>query len=151
MPDGHDILHDWQEALESVAATARDAAGRSQLPKALLSPMQRQMELLQEIVERERNLQGEIAGHLLEPLDAVFDLLEKSAQTFRAQADALEEAGNALAETAKLMQTQAEIYEGTIKALREPADMARRLAGAKPRKKTGSRGGGKSTRKKKNA
>jgi hypothetical protein len=141
MAERRDILRDWEDAMQSIAGTARAAAGRSELPKALLTPMQRQLELLQEVVERERNLQAEVFGHLLEPIDAVFDLLEESGKTFRAQADALEEASAALEQTAKLMQTQAEIYEGTIRALREPAELARKLAGAKPRKR-GSRGGG---------
>jgi hypothetical protein len=113
MPDGRDILRDWQEAMEAIASTARDAAGRTQLPKALV---------------------GDVFGLMLDPLDAVFDLLEESGKTFRAQADALEEASNALAQTAKLMQNQAEIYENTIKALREPTAVARRMTGAKARK-----------------
>ena len=141
MADGRDILREWQDAMQSIAGAARGAAGRTELPKALLTPMQRQLELVQEVVERERNLQAEVFGHLLDPIDAVFDLLEESGKTFRAQADALEEASAALEQTAKLMQTQAEIYEGTIRALREPADLARKVAGAKPRKR--SSGGGK--------
>jgi hypothetical protein len=147
MPDGRDILRDWQDAMQSIASTARQTAGRSELPKALLTPMQRQLELLQEVVERERNLQADVLGHLLDPIDAVFDLLEESGKTFRAQADALEQASAALEQTAQLMQTQAEIYENTIKALREPAAIARRVAGAKPRKR--SSGTGKKTAKKK--
>ena len=138
MADGRDILGEWQSAMQSIASTARQTAGRSELPKALLTPMQRQLELLQAVVERERTLQSEVFGHLLDPIDAVFDLLEESGKTFRAQADALEEASAALEQAAKLMQTQAEIYDNTIKALREPAAMARRLAGAKPRKRSSS-------------
>jgi hypothetical protein len=148
MPDGKDILSEWQDAMQSIATAARGAAGRSELPKALLTPMQRQLELLQEVVERERNLQSEVFGHLLDPIDAVFDLLAESGKTFRAQADALAEASAALEQTAQLMQTQAEIYEGTIGALREPADLARRIAGAKPRQRT-ARGGKKKTASKK--
>ena len=140
MPDGKDILREWQDAMQAIAGAAKGAAGRAELPKALLTPMQRQLELLQEVVERERTLQGELAGRLLDPIDAVFDLLEESGKTFRAQAEALEQAAAALEQTAALMQTQAEIYDGTIKALREPADLARRVAGAKPRSR-GSRGG----------
>ena len=140
MPDGKDILREWQDAMQAIAGAAKGAAGRAELPKALLTPMQRQLELLQEVVERERALQGELAGRLLDPIDAVFDLLEESGKTFRAQAEALEQAAAALEQTATLMQTQAEIYDGTIRALREPADLARRAAGAKPRPR-GSRGG----------
>ena len=129
MPDGKDILRDWQDAMQSIAGTAKAATGRSELPKALLTPMQRQLELLQAVVQRERDLQSEVFGHLIDPIDAVLDLLEESGKTFRAQADALEEASAALEQTARLMQTQAEIYENTIRTLREPAKLARRVAG----------------------
>ena len=124
--------------MQLVASAAKGAAGRSELPKTLLTPMQRQLELLQAVVERERNLQSEVFGHLLDPIDAVFDLLEESGKTFRAQAEALEQASAALEQTARLMQTQAEIYDNTIRALREPAALARRVAGAKPRKRGAS-------------
>jgi len=98
--------------------------------------------LLQEVVERERKLQADVFGHLLDPIDAVFDLLEQSGKMLRDQADALEQASAALEQTAHLMQSQAEVYEGTIRALREPADLARSIAGAKPRQR-GSRGANK--------
>jgi hypothetical protein len=133
MPDGKDILREWQDAMQSIAGVARGAAGKSELPKALLTPMQRQLELLQEVVDRERKLQSDVIGRLLEPMDTVLDLFEESGKTFRAQADALAEASAALQQTATLMQTQAEIYEKAIRALREPAHLARRVSGAKPR------------------
>ena len=104
MPDGRDILREWQDAMQSIAGAARGAAGRSELPKALLTPMQRQLELVQAVVERERNLQAEVFGQLLDPIDAVLDLLEESGMTFRAQAEALEQASAALEQTAVLMQ-----------------------------------------------
>jgi hypothetical protein len=141
MADGKDILREWQDAMQSLASTARNAAGRSELPKQLLQPMQRQLELLQEIVERERRLQGEILGRLLEPLDGIFDLLEQSGTTFRKQSEALEQASDALGETAKLMRTQAELFEKSIKLMREPTELAKAAAGVpkkKPRKKKSS-------------
>ena len=147
MPEGRDILSEWQDAMQSIAGAARGAAGRAELPKALLTPMQRQLELLQAVVERERSFQAEVFGQLLDPIDAVLDLIEESGTTFRAQAEALEQASGALEQTAVLMQRQAEIYENTIKALREPAKLARRVAGAKPRS-SGSRGGKKPAAKK---
>ncbi len=135
MPDARDILRDWQEAMQSIASIARDAAGRSELPKALMGPMQRQLELVQEIVERERKIQGELFGRLLEPVDAVFDLLEQSSGTFRKQSEALGEAARAIEQTAELMQRQAELFEATIKAAREPTELAKRAAGVDRRRK----------------
>jgi len=133
MPEARDILRDWQEAMQSIAGTVRGAAGRSELPSALVAPMQRQLELVNEIVDRERALRAEVFGRLLDPIDAVLDLLEESGKTIRAQADALAEAAAALEQTAKLMQTQADAYERTIRGMREPADLARKVSRAKPR------------------
>ena len=144
MADGRDILREWQDAMQSIAgAAAKGATGRSELPKALLTPMQRQLDLLQEVVQRERNLQAEVFGHLIDPIDAVFDLLEESGTTLRRQAEALEAAGRALEESAALMKSQAELFERTIGTLRQPAEFARAASGAKPRKRRDHR---KSTR-----
>lgn len=120
MPDlsGRELLHEWQRLMESVS-----------LPRQLLEPMQRQLELVQEVVERERRLQREVAGRLAAPVDAVFDLLEESAVTLRKQADALEGAGRALEETARLVKRQAELFESSVGTLREPTEIAKGLAG----------------------
>jgi methyl-accepting chemotaxis protein len=122
--------------MESVVSSAASVAGRAELPKQLTEPMQRQLELLQEIVERERRLQREIAGRIVAPVDAVFDLLEASATSLRKQAEALEHAGRALEETATLVGQQAELFERTVTALRQPTELAKAAAGLerKPRK-----------------
>jgi hypothetical protein len=95
--------------------------------------MQRQLELVQEIVDRERRLQGDLATRLLAPLDAVFDLLEQAGATIRGQAEALEDAGRALEDSAALMKRQAELFERTIAALRQPTERAKGTAKSKPR------------------
>jgi methyl-accepting chemotaxis protein len=136
MAEGRDILREWQDAMQSLASTARSAAGRAELPKQLLSPMQRQVELLQEVLELERRLQGEVVGRLLEPVDALFDLLEQSGATFRKQSEALEQASQALEETAKLMKVQAELFERSIKLMREPTELAKSAAGVDTKKTT---------------
>ena len=45
----------------------------------------------------------------------------------------LEAAGRALEETARLVRTRAELFERTIGALRQPADLARAAAGLERR------------------
>jgi hypothetical protein len=118
---GLDLLRDWQSAMASV------------IPKQLLGPLKRQMELIQDVLERERKLQREVLGHVFAPLDAVFDLLEQSGATIRQQAEALEQAARALGDTAVLMKAQAELFERGIQAIREPADLARSAAGLEKR------------------
>ena len=113
--------------MDSVVAWA--VGGRAELPRQLLEPMQRQLELVQEVIERERRLQKQLAGHLLAPVDAIFDLLEEGGLMLRRQAEALEAAGRAIEETAGLMKTQAELFDRTIGMLRAPAELAKEAAG----------------------
>jgi hypothetical protein len=115
--------------MDSVVASAASVGGAAELPRQLIDPMQRQLELVREVIERERRLQKQLAGHLLAPVDAIFDLLEESGLMLRRQAEALEAAGRALEETAGLVKTQAELFERTIGALREPAERAKAAAG----------------------
>jgi hypothetical protein len=120
-----ELLHEWQRLMEGVVASAASVAGRSELPSQLVEPMQRQLELVQELVERERRLQREVTGRLLAPFDVAFDLLEESAVTLRRQAEALEAAGRALEDTAALVGRQAELFEHTLGGLRHPLELAR--------------------------
>jgi predicted metal-dependent hydrolase len=135
MPDlnGRDLLREWRQLMEAVIASATSATARKDLPGELVVAMQRQLELVQEIVDRERRLQGDLATRLLAPLDAVFEMLEQTGATIRGQAEALEDAGRALQESAGLMKRQAELFERTIATLRQPTERAKGAAGAKRR------------------
>jgi hypothetical protein len=137
-PGGRDLLSEWRGLMDSVIGSATAATGRSQLPRDLLGAMQRQFELAQELVERERWMQRDLVGRLTAPVDAAFDLLEETAHTLRRQAEALEAAGRALEETARLMKRQAELFERTVGTLRQPADRAKALAGLQRRPSKGA-------------
>jgi hypothetical protein len=95
--------------------------------------MRRQLELVQELIERERRLQKELTGRLVAPVDAIFDMLEETGVMLRRQAEALEAAGRALEETAGLVKNQAELFERTLGAVREPTERAKALAGLERR------------------
>jgi hypothetical protein len=135
MPDvsGRELLHEWRKLMDSVVDSATSVAGRGELPQKLVETMQHQLQLIQEVLERERAVQKDLAARLVAPVDAVFDLLEESGATLRRQAEALESAGRALEETATLMKRQAELFEATIARLREPAELAKAVAGVERR------------------
>jgi hypothetical protein len=141
MPElsGRELLDEWRQVMDSVIASATSAAGRAELPRELLKATQRQLELVQQVVERERGLQGDLVARVVAPIDAVFDLLEETGVTLRRQAEALESVGRALEETAGLMKHQAERFERTIGALRQPSDLAKAAAGVKRRPRKQSR------------
>ena len=127
---GHDLLREWQAAIRSLAS----AAGRSsEIPRQLLAPLQRQVELVEEVLERERRLQRELLTRAFAPLDTVFDLLEQSAAALRSQSAALRESARATEQAAAMMEVQAELFERTIGALREPGEIVKRTAGLSPR------------------
>jgi hypothetical protein len=140
---GRELLREWQKLMDSLVASASSVAGRSELPRQLLDQMQRQLELVQEVIERERRLQTELTERFVAPIDAVFDLLEESGATLRRQAEALEAAGRALEETAGLMKSNAELFERTIGTLRQPTELAKAAAAMGRRR---SKGGGGSRR-----
>jgi hypothetical protein len=118
--------------MDSLLASAASVGGET-MPRQLLEPMQRQLELVREVIERERGVQRQLAGHFFAPADAVFDLLEESGLMLRRQAEALEAAGRALEETARLVATQAELFERAIGTLREPSERTKTALGLERR------------------
>ncbi len=126
---GHDLLREWQAAIGTLAS----AAGRSSaVPRQLLAPLQRQIELVEQVLERERRLQRDLLTRAFAPLDALFDLLEQSAGALRSQSAALSESARALEQAAEMMQVQAKPFERTIGVLREPEEIVKRTAGLSP-------------------
>jgi hypothetical protein len=118
--------------MDSLVTSATSTAGGA-VPRPLVDAMQRQLDLVQDVIERERKAQKQLAAGLVAPVDAVFDLFEQLGLTLRRQAEALEAAGQALEETARLARNQAELLELTIAALREPAEIAKSAAGLERR------------------
>lgn len=137
MPDlsGRELLREWQKAMDSVLTAAGSVSSAAGVPRQLLEPMQRQLELVQQLIEREQRLQKELAGRLLAPVDAIFDLLEQSGQMLRSQAEALETAGQALEETARLASVQADLFERTVAAMREPTELTKTAVGLERRER----------------
>lgn len=126
--NGPDLLHEWQRHMSELVGSLA-AAGSTVVPRQLLEPMQRQLELTRGLVERERRLQQQLAEQLVAPVDAIFDLLHDSAAMLHSQAESLQAAARALDETAGLMKLQAERFEQTVDTLRAPLERAKSAAG----------------------
>ena len=94
--------------------------------------IQRQAELFHEVLERERRSRRASCNRAFGPFDAVFDLLQESSAATRSQAEAIEDAARALERVASLMKLQAELFERTLRTLREPAETVKTLAGGEP-------------------
>ena len=126
---GRDLIREWRAAMQSVISAAASVTGRAELPSQLLVPLQKQAELVQELLERERDL----VRHAFAPVDAVFDLLEQSGAALRKQAESLSESARALEQAAELVRAQAELYERTIRTLRRPSELVKSAARVEPR------------------
>jgi hypothetical protein len=150
MPElsGRELVREWRQVMDAMVDAVTSITGRSEVPRQLVEPMQRQLELVQDLIERERRLQAEVAERLLAPTDVAFDLLEQSGATLRRQAEALEAAGDALRETASLMTSQAELFEQTIGRLRAPTEAARSVLGGERKRTSRSKAKPRSTSRK---
>ena len=135
LPDlsGRELLREWQQRMESVVASTASLTGHAELPRQMTAAMQHQLELVEEIVERERRIHAEVTARVTAPVTSLFDLLDESGRTLHHQAEALEAAGRALEEAGALMKSQAALFERTVGTLREPVDFARSVAGVDPR------------------
>ena len=123
---GRQLLREWERLAGAV-------------PHQLVDPMKRQLELIEEIIERERQMQKDVTTKLFAPLDGLFDLLTESGKTMRLQAEAMRAAGQAIEETAALMAAQAELFERAVGALRQPTELAKAAAGVERRPRKGGR------------
>jgi hypothetical protein len=124
-PGERDLLREWQAALGSLVS----AGGRADLPRQVHAPLERQTELVLAVLERERRLQQDLLVRAFGPFDALFHLLEQSADALRSQAVALAESARALDQAAAMAERQAELLERTVAVLREPGEMIRCTAG----------------------
>ena len=63
MPDlsGRELLSEWRTLIDSVLASATSTAGGA-VPRPLLEAMQRQLDLVQDVIERERRMQKQLAA-----------------------------------------------------------------------------------------
>jgi hypothetical protein len=103
--------------------------------------MQRQLEIVQEALEREQRIQRELLSRVFGPFDAVFDLLEQSVSALGQQAAALNESARAMEQAAELMKVQADLMSRTIQTLRGAAELAKAAAGLDRRPASGAEAG----------
>ena len=132
-PPAETLLREWRAAMQSVISAVGAAAGRSDAARQLLAPMRRQTDLLEQALEQLQEIQRDVVARAFKPVDAVFDLLERSGSMMREQAEALEQAAQAVERAAGLMRLQAELFETSTRTVRKPADVLKSAAGSGPR------------------
>jgi methyl-accepting chemotaxis protein len=129
-PPAGDLVREWQAAMQSVISAVGSAAGRSDAARQMLAPMERQVELLEQALEHQQKIQRDLVDRAFKPVDAMFDLLERSGSMMHEQAEALEQAAQAVERAAGLIRRQAELFETSTRTVRKPAGVLKSAAGS---------------------
>jgi hypothetical protein len=130
MADPADLLNACGDAIRDLGGAAASlASGPAGLTIDLLRPMQRQAELLEQVLQRQLEFERELVGRAVAPARAALELVEQATGTFRAQAAAFRAASAVFGQLADLMEQQAELVERTGAAIRDPVAALRSTRG----------------------
>jgi len=121
MADPSDLLRAWQSAIRDLGGTAASlASGPAGVASDLLRPLQRQAELLQQVLERQLDFERELLGRAIAPLRATLELVDQATGTLHAQATSFRAASRTFGQLADLMDQQADLLERAGTTLRDP-------------------------------
>ena len=126
MADPADLLRAWQDAIRDVGAAAGSlAAGSAGMAGDLPRRVQRQAELLQQLLQRQLEFERELVSRAFAPLRASLDLVDQATGTFHEQAATLRGASKTFAQLADVMEQQARLLDRASATLRSPAGVFR--------------------------
>ena len=121
MADPADLLKAWQHAIRDLGGVAASlASGPAAAASDLVRPLQHQAELLQRVLQRQLEFEGELVGRAAVPLHAAQDLVDQATGTFRAQAISFRAASKTFGQLAGLMNHQADLLERAGTLMRDP-------------------------------
>jgi hypothetical protein len=121
MPDPRELLRACQDAIRDIAGTTASAASApADAVGQVLGPLHRQAELLEQVVQRQLDLERELVDLALAPARGALDLLDQATAAMRAEAKAFRMASGSLGQAADLLEQQVELLEGAIGIVRDP-------------------------------
>jgi hypothetical protein len=121
VPDLGDLLRAWESAIREVGGLAGSlVSGSADLTGQLTAPMQKQAELLEQILQRQLELERELISVITSPARRVLDLSAQTTEAMAAQARAFRAASLSLAQAADLMEQQADLLGAAIGTIRDP-------------------------------
>ena len=134
MADASDLVRAWRDVTQQIRSLAGSVAG--QVPQGLdvLGPLQRQADLIEQLIRRQVDLEQDLVRRALAPAEATMSALESAPESMRAQATAFRAAATAFNQAADLLDLQAGALEQTLAAFKAPAQLASRtLRGRRPK------------------
>ena len=121
MADPGDLLNAWQDAIREVGGAAGSlVSGSAGRAGDALKPLQRQAELLEQVLQRQLEFERELVDRASAPGRAVLELVEQASTALRAQAAAFRTASASFGQLAELMEAQAALVERASSTIRDP-------------------------------
>jgi signal transduction histidine kinase len=121
MPDPADLLRSWESAIRDIGGLAGSVVSTSAgLTGQLAAPLQKQAELLEQILSRQVAFEKEVLAMLTAPARTVLDLSAQTTEAMAAQARAFRAAALSLGQAADLLEQQAELLGTAIGTIRDP-------------------------------
>jgi hypothetical protein len=133
MPEMPDLVGAWREALGQLQQlSASIAGGTTGAARELLAPLQRQTEIIEQLLRRQIEIEQELMGRAIAPARATAEALDKAPAAMRAQAAAFRAAAASFTQAGELLEVQAAAVEQTITALMAPVHVAQWGLGQRP-------------------
>jgi hypothetical protein len=127
MADPSDLIGAARDVTQQLRGIAGSIAGQTPLGGVdLLGPLQRQAELVEQVLRRQVELEQELVRRAVAPAQATVEALDNAPAALRAQATAFRAAATSFTQAAELLDLQAAAIEQTLTALRAPVALAGR-------------------------
>ena len=121
MADPADLLRAWQSAIRDVGGVAASlASAPAGVAGDLLRPLQRQAELLEQVLQRQLDFERELLHRATAPLHSTLELIDQATGTLHAQATSFRAASTTFHQLAALMDQQAELLQSAGDTMRDP-------------------------------
>jgi hypothetical protein len=128
MAEVPDLIGAWRETTHQLRGLADSVAGQAGHVPQLLPPLQRQADVIEQMLRRQLVLEQDLLRRAVAPAQATAAALERTPEAIRAQAAAFRTAAAAFGQAADLLDVQAAAIEQTVAALTAPIHAARHLA-----------------------
>ena len=91
-----------------------------EVAQQLTVPLQRQAELLEQILQRQLEFERDLVGRVLAPASTLFDVIEQTTVAMEAQTTAYRAAATSFIQIADLIEQQAELLRLASQSVRDP-------------------------------
>ena len=126
MAEPADLLASWQKALGELAGvTASLVSAPVGVAGQLNTPLQRQAELVETILERQLEFERELIGRVLAPAGTLLELVDQTSEALESQMKAFRAVATSFVQIADLLEQQSERLRIARNSVRDPVSALR--------------------------